>query len=31
LQTGVCFENARRNLCNFTGGSGQLSILEQGG
>jgi len=24
LQTGVCFENARRNPCNFTG-SGQLS------
>jgi hypothetical protein len=23
LQTGVCFENARRNSCNFTG-SGQL-------
>ena len=26
LQTGVCFENARRNPCNFTG-SGQLSNI----
>ena len=29
LQTGVCFENARRNPCNFTG-SGQLSYFGTG-
>ena len=29
LQTGVCFENARRNFCNFTG-SGQLSNFGTG-
>ena len=29
LQTGVCFENAHRNPCNFTG-SGQLSNFGTG-
>ena len=29
LQTRVCFENARRNSCNFTG-SGQLSNFGTG-
>ena len=29
LQTGVCFENVRRNSCNFIG-SGQLSNSEKG-
>ena len=29
LQTGVCFKNARRNPCNFTG-SGQLSNFGKG-
>ena len=29
LQTGVCFENARRNPCSFTG-SGQLSNFGTG-